>query len=561
MRLLTIGRSSSCNIILNSPAVSSVHAELLILNNGDVLLIDKNSTNGTYVMNKQIKPGAEISVRRGDMIRFGDMELQWSSVPFIEDAAKYRCIYGIGSNFRNEIQVDNNTISRFHATLKIAKDNKAYIEDHSKNGTVINGEKIKSGENVRVKPNDSVVCGGIPVNLKRYISASVWEKGKSVIISSGIAAAIILGVLAYKLLPDNKIGGIFGKSPSPSDLIPATVYVHTSYNLVLTIEDDPFIEKISGVWPKEWIFGKNNEGEYVLDMRYQYPIGHSGTAFFISRDGKMGTNRHIALPWHYLEQEEEGKEKEKLLQTMAEIQESFLHVKDVSIENLEVLERYANYHRQKYTTDYLLDDLLYDHIYKRVQANPKELVNILKEVNGWISRFKKSKVNISGRHTFMGIGYPGRNYSSVSEFARCSILKESGDEKIDIALLQLNDRKTPEDIKYIYDINKARCEVGTLKPQSEELYKTGCPAGLEIGLNNEDGGLKPTIHKLTVIKEPGEYNFQYQGQDVGGSSGSPIFDRKGRLTGVLWGGVPGTQYGYGCHIKYLKELYDKTLTK
>jgi len=541
MRLLTIGRAPSCNIILNSQAVSSVHAELLMLNNGDILLIDKNSTNGTFVMNKLIKPGVEISVRRGDMIRFGDTELQWSSVPFIEDTAKYRCIYGIGSNFRNEIQVDNNTISRFHATLKIAKDNKAYIEDHSKNGTVINGEKIRFGENVRVKSGDSVVCGGIPVNIKRYIPASAWQKGKSVIISLGVAAAIVLGVFAYKY---------WEPQVTPSKLISATVYVHTYYSLVLTIEDDPFIEKVSG-WPKEWIFGMNNKEQYILDTEQQSPIGYSGTAFFISRDGKMGTNRHIAVPWCYLQSEK----RDKLLQSMAEIQESLLHVKDVSIENFSILKHYAE------TDKYPLDKSLYLYILSRYEANPKELDNILKEVNGWIARFKKSKVNISGRHTFFGIGYPGRNYNSVLEFARSSVLKESGNEKIDIALLQLNDRKTPEEIKYIYDINRARCDVSTLKPQSDDLYTTGYPAGLMIGLNNEDGGLKPTMHKITISKDPGEYDFQFQGQELGGASGSPIFDNKGRLVGILYAGYTNTQYGYGCHIKYLKELYDKTLSK
>ena len=54
MRLLKIGRDASCNIVLHSDKVSSLHAEMTILNNGDILLEDKNSRNGTFLMNKPI---------------------------------------------------------------------------------------------------------------------------------------------------------------------------------------------------------------------------------------------------------------------------------------------------------------------------------------------------------------------------------------------------------------------------------------------------------------------------------------------------------------------------
>ena len=167
MRLLKIGSSPDCDIVLNSKRVSALHAELIMLNNGDILLEDKGSTNGTFVNNQAIKQGASVSVRRGDFIRFGDMELQWSAVPQPTDNSMFKKIYGIGSNMRyNDIQVTGNTVSRFHATLKIDKQGRAFIEDHSLNGTSINGKRIASHQNVRVKRGDDVVMGGVPVDLK-----------------------------------------------------------------------------------------------------------------------------------------------------------------------------------------------------------------------------------------------------------------------------------------------------------------------------------------------------------------------------------------------------------
>ena len=70
MRLLKVGRDPSCDIVLQSQRVSALHAEITVLNNGDILLEDKNSRNGTFIMNNPIKPGVQVNIKRGDAIRF-----------------------------------------------------------------------------------------------------------------------------------------------------------------------------------------------------------------------------------------------------------------------------------------------------------------------------------------------------------------------------------------------------------------------------------------------------------------------------------------------------------
>lgn len=142
MRIIKIGRDPSCDIVLNSNYVSSIHAELTLLNNGDMMLEDKGSSNHTFIQNQPIKPNTPVSVKRGDAIRFANVELQWSQVPMPEDNSGYKGIYSIGSHFNNDMQIAGNTVSRYHATIKQAKDGKMYIVDHSKNGTTVNGAKI-----------------------------------------------------------------------------------------------------------------------------------------------------------------------------------------------------------------------------------------------------------------------------------------------------------------------------------------------------------------------------------------------------------------------------------
>lgn len=125
MRLLKVGRDSACDIVLHSDRASALHAEITILNNGDILLEDKNSRNGTFIMNRPIKPGTQVSIKRGDAIRFGDVELMWDQVPRPEDLSRYKAVYAIGTSMRNDIQIAGNTASRYHATLKIDKNGKS----------------------------------------------------------------------------------------------------------------------------------------------------------------------------------------------------------------------------------------------------------------------------------------------------------------------------------------------------------------------------------------------------------------------------------------------------
>ena len=164
MKLLKIGRSATNNIVLNSGKVSTLHAELILLDSGEMLLIDKGSTNGTFVNGNQITPDVEVPVKKGDLIRFADEELNWHKVPPCDDVSKYKKVVNIGKSFRNDIIIDSSFVSRFHASLVITKDNKAFIKDSSSvNGTKVNGVKIQPGKDVRIRKGDVVICGDIDV--------------------------------------------------------------------------------------------------------------------------------------------------------------------------------------------------------------------------------------------------------------------------------------------------------------------------------------------------------------------------------------------------------------
>lgn len=517
MRLLKIGRDASCDIVLYSDKVSSLHAEITLMNSGDILLEDKGSRNGTFIQNQAIKPGKPVNVRRGDAIRFGDVELQWSQVPMPEDNSAYKAIYGIGSHFNNEIQISGQTVSRYHATIKVGKDNKVYIVDHSKNGTTVDGQKISSHNPYRIKKSSTILCGGVPVNLKT--APILWpnESWKTIL---GIAASVLIllgvGFGAYKLFSG-------GGKPTMKALEKATACVFEQYYIQVTYKDDPFVGKIKG-WPDKWTFGIDKNGKLALGVPGQNisPLGARGTAFFISKDGELGTNRHIAMPWEYLTDD--------AVETIKQTMEKKLN------DNSNELRKLLNYAIMA----------------KQIAAD---------DGVAWYTRLQKSEISISGSMEYMGLALTGTNFTTIADLASCQVIAESGSQDKDVALLRLNSKKTPDDIVKggFYDIEKARVEETSLIPQEEELTTIGYPAEFGTGINLIAKGTEylPTVHRTYVSKTPDDNMFQLQSNVVGGQSGSPIIDKEFRLVGVVFASFRGTEVAYGCNIKHLKELYDK----
>lgn len=527
MRLLKIGRDPACDIVLRSPKASALHAELTVLNNGDILLEDKNSTNGTFVMNRPIKPGTQVSVKRGDAIRFADVELVWTQVPMAEDLSRFKAVYGIGTSMRNEIQVSGNTVSRYHATLKIDHKGNAYIQDHSRNGTTINGERLGNGQTRQIKRSDSVVCGGVPVNLAQFLP----RKGAAAIVISSVAAAIVLSVGIWAALTYIDFGSKQVNPATERALENASVCVFGGYKFEVTLKDNPFKGLDSRIWPEKWVFGTDGEGHLINentglllkdDRLHLYrgdvlPFSFTGTAFFISESGELGTNRHIAVPWEY--------------------------------------------QKSKYEAD--IKNLI-----TRYVTTQKEILSYLRstDTDGFEARLARaqsciSTIEISGSMSFFGIGLTGSKVEKVSDLLPAQVIAESGDPKKDVALIRLNNPNTPShlvEMGAVYDLSQARVDETQLKPQQEDLTIIGYPAGAAIGYSTFDGKeLRPTLHKASISKMPDENEFQIQTVAIGGQSGSPVIDKNHRLVGILYAGIDGMEVTYCCNIKHLVELYNK----
>ncbi|MDO9254564.1 MAG: FHA domain-containing protein [Bacteroidales bacterium] len=75
MKTITIGRDATNNIVLNDNTVSRNHAHLFISGNGQVVIKDLGSSNGTFVNGNKI---SEQMLRAGDVVKCGSSFLNWS---------------------------------------------------------------------------------------------------------------------------------------------------------------------------------------------------------------------------------------------------------------------------------------------------------------------------------------------------------------------------------------------------------------------------------------------------------------------------------------------------
>lgn len=511
MKLLKIGSAASCDIVLNSDYVSAHHADLLILDDGQITIEDKGSTNGTFVgaNKKRINPGVETPIRRGDLIVLGDTELQWNRVPILQSNEKFKAVYNVGTNFRNDIVLNSNVASRYHAVIKVDDKGRVFIIDNkSTNGTQINGQKIKPNTPCRIKRGDNVVCGDSDISeqIKEYIPNRFgWLKW---VLGSAAAIALIVG--GYFAL---KPGGVIVSGPKPDEMIPAVTYVFAAYHFEVSLEDSPVSVPVNFRYPAE------EENDFLLQA----------TAFFIDREGHMATNRHVALPW------------------ADEYRTDSIH--DVL---KQAFENYLVALVPKEVTNQSQLNILKQSDFGRALLNSSRNLN---DLNAIISRIYRSKVLISGKMDYIAVGYPGRYFADIDELQRCNVICESGTEDQDVAILQLNDKKTPSEIKYVFDVNTF--DTNRLMQMDKDLYTIGYPSGLQRAMDLKTKSLTPSLTVSKCSKKPSKYTFELQQDATGGSSGSPVFYGS-HLVGIISGGYIGNGASSNAvQARYVKELYEK----
>ena len=490
MKLTSIGTSPQSNIVLTSQYASRNHAELLQLANGDMLLVDKGSSNGTFVNGNKIVPNTEVLVTRTDIIFFADQQFNWSVVQPVPPLDDVQVVKGIGSHYRNSIRIQGPHISRFHATIKQTKDGKWYICDHSTNGTTLNGTRIPKDQYVALKKSDVIACAGVNV-MNPVTSGGMSGVIKGVVL--GLCACLVLGVGIWKL-PD-----WFGGRVAADDQINTTVLIETMYYYRAHVDNALYSENYDVRFGQcqrtiKTKRGTIEEGQIGVLGDIFLPKGAYATGFFLDKNGVIVTNDHVARPWCH------------------------------DPETVRAIR---------------------DYVVQAIYNNTKGRVKL-----------SSSDVQVDGVLLSIRIAPNGKLYDETN-MVNARYLTSVNNTDIDIALLQTADEKLPEHATYV----PFRAVTEKVLEQDADIRTFGFP--LPTDLQDMDRRERFGESNLQAVLANGKitkvdkYNYMHNADSYHGASGSPVFDMKGRLVGVISSGRGLVNYNHCVKSKYLVHLYKK----
>lgn len=519
-KVIRIGRLSSNDSVFQNPSVSSNHAVLTLNEDGQTgELRDLNSTNGTFVNNKRISQ--PMPVAKGDVIRLGSeitslddiLSRQGKTMIRPNNNTPHNAIT-IGKNPENKIVINRDDVSRKHAILFKNSNGDVVIEDtNSTNGTYVNGIKITSqvlhsGDKVTITRN-------YPLNWEQYFSTSaqpepvipVRKKNKTglfILLAASIAALIIGAIFLFKgkgTLDQKQIYDKYSNAVALVDIqYGYKIYLDgedvTRDVMSLIIENDPTIQEIcynNNLKLSNYVF--------VYDgMILPGTAEATGTAFFISDDGKLVTNRHITRPWI-----------------------------DSKAVEADVIENMV-----------------------------EKIVTYLTTYNPAMAR---SNVKVEGVMLNMSIVLNGLPVTK-GNMIECMEIAGSDQPEIDVAVIQTETRKLPSDNITIIDINNADDSEEAYTP-GNQVYTIGFPYGTkymgQVDINVDDNqNLVNQIHGGFVSQNKNNYQFSHDAATAGGASGSPILNDKGQLIGVHHAGMTGVTgaqgFNWGIKVKHVKDL-------
>lgn len=510
VKTIKIGKSSSNDFVINNDIVSRQHAILSVYDTGVVTIKDLNSTNGTFVDEKRISETE--TLKSGQVVRLGSKTqgaiLDWHKLvttdekPPVPKPKNYRPtdaieVKKIGKELDNDIRLPYPDASRRHALLCKKQNGSISIVDcDSTNGTFVNGLRI-NGEKVLQQGDKVLIAHKYPLEWEKVFTitpppSQIW---KWVV---GIAAAIAVMVgLWFLIKPEPKLEP--DKELPPSEIYAmykkTVVMIYEQSGYEVTINNRPLSYYLSDLEALDYC-SIDGDGDVSPGAMFS-----TGTGFFISSDGKIMTNRHVVGPT----KSEQEKEAEQIK---------------------EAIQNYLSDLAKKYRA-----------------AGQRKAANY---INGWAE-----DVDVNYDILWIGIGMndthvTARTISDLKrEFVSCSVLKTSQDDALDVAIIQTNDKRTPDVVTHVVDLNDIACESDM--ELGDKVYTIGFPKGFTLGTT--DVGLEANNQSGEITQERGEYTYGHNITIHQGASGSPVFDCHGRFAGIIVSGFLGLSQGYNHAVQ------------
>lgn len=274
-------------------------------------------------------------------------------------------------------------------------------------------------------------------------------------------------------------------------------------------------------------------------------IQATGTGFFISNDGKIATNKHVAS--RTVSDKSAVRATRQVLNSLSRYLESVIDTCEAIKEICQLKYNVSNDN---------LERAQISHLYNAMDEEIKHNQNLIRQ----LSHIAPEDAKID-YHSTLKIAYNGTFVNSADDMYPCS-LRDTADK--DVAIIQLNSKQTPPD-KFVFNVpEKDMLEHYSFgeylsrifgNDKNETLYMIGFNRGFDMAVTDE--GIQSQCTEGSV-SQPQKDIIQYNINTEPGSSGSPVLNRRGQLVAIHFAGyIDAQNFNYGVREKHLYNLMHK----
>jgi S1-C subfamily serine protease len=280
----------------------------------------------------------------------------------------------------------------------------------------------------------------------------------------------------------------------------------------------------------------------------------SGTGFFVSEDGKIVTNHHVAEPWKYTE--DKNADFNEIINHIASVLPDSINKKEYKT----YLESHWNdYYNNEGEEDYSEEDS--SEPATTTVANV-DSTSVNGEVNDLISDNQSEEKAITSQIVYTNIDdieivprtveISVALHGSKDDWLQCKVYKIADGDEVDVAVLQLKSETLPASVSDIVDLDNAVKDDASIKPGTNAIL-IGYPMGMQLA--NTRRGIKVQVYEGQINKESDGVSVQYNVTSTHGASGSPVFNECGQLIAINYAGYDEAQgYNFGIVAKHAMAL-------
>lgn len=271
----------------------------------------------------------------------------------------------------------------------------------------------------------------------------------------------------------------------------------------------------------------------------------TGTGFFISKDGKIATNKHVAS---------RTVTDKNAVRTTKQMLRNTMNFFQRQIDTCKVLQEDLQIQYLRSNND--VEKMQIAQAFGRL----KEEIEIRENIIQKLSELAPEDADIE-YHSSLRVAYNETFVKTFDDLYPCT-LRDTAEK--DLAIIQLNSKQTPED-KYVFTVpEKNMLEhysfgeyISKLfkSDKNEKLFLIAFNGGFDVAVTDE--GIYSQCTDGAVSQRQQD-KIMYTIPAKPGSSGGPVLNRRGQLVAVNFAGWRDAQcFNYGVKEPYLYELINK----